>query len=119
MLVIIMWMIYHYCRYLCNLMGNSDFEPIYGVLSWINDNMFRYNALNEDTESCWITTLDGDDGIIVQFVTDSNGDVDGLMIPDIVYGTVLKKKNDYDETQNVNHSYLQQKYQNEYKRHYL
>ena len=57
-----------------NLMFTSDYlyGGLYGILTWMgpnveDGNIFIYNDLNDDTMSCWIKTLDGDDKSTVQF----------------------------------------------------
>ena len=88
-----------------NLMVVSDLQGLYGILTWMGDsvdngNTFVYNDLYDDTESCWIKTLSGDDKSTIQFITDSNGNVTGAALYDNYYGYIFPKKN--VPTQDIN-----------------
>ena len=81
-----------------NLMLSSVLDGFYGLLTWMGDNINNgnsmiYNDLNDDAQSCWIKTLSSFDGTTVQFVTNKNGDIDGVMLPDDEWRQTYKKKN--------------------------
>ena len=80
-----------------NLMVVSVVEELYGVLTWMGEsvsggNLFVYNDLYDDVESCWVKTLSGDDKSTLEFVVDKTGKVTGAMINDNDWGVVFPKK---------------------------
>ena len=73
------------------LIIKSENTGLYGYLKWLGNYTFMMYDLYDNIDTCWAKTLGGQDGALLSFKTDNNGNIISCTLTDNAPGDVFIK----------------------------